>query len=68
MNARLTRKVQTAHNNPPIPHRGFDWSATFDGYEPGESIGYGATEQEAIDWLYAEEANLIATAHSKGAT
>lgn len=60
MNPRLTRQVQTAHNNPSIPIRDFDWSATFEGYEPGDSIGHGATEQEAIDWLYAEEAHLIA--------
>lgn len=38
---------------PPIPTRNFDWSAidddTYDG--PGSKIGYGATEQEAIDDL-----------------
>ena len=34
--------------NPPIPSRLFDYSATFDGYEPGEPIGWGATPEEAI--------------------
>lgn len=61
MNTRLTRPVNTVHVNPPIPLRQYDWSATFDGYEPGDSIGFGETEQEAIDWLIAEEAHLIAT-------
>jgi hypothetical protein len=67
MNTRLLRKIVTEHVNPPIPDRSFDWSATFDGYEPGDSIGTGRTEQEAIDWLIAEEAALIASAHDKEA-
>lgn len=41
---------------PPIPVRSFDWCAvdddTYDG--PGCPIGYGATEQEAIDDLLAQ--------------
>ena len=41
---------------PPIPIRSFDWCAvdgdTYDG--PGCLIGYGATEQEAIDDLLAQ--------------
>ena len=28
--------------------RQFDWTATEDGYEPVQPIGYGATEQEAV--------------------
>ncbi len=35
----------------PIPPRQFDWSATFDGYEGGDPIGYGRTEQDAINDL-----------------
>lgn len=65
MNARLLRKIVTTYVNPPVPFRNFDWSAVFEGYEPGDSIGHGHTEQEAIDWLIAEEAHLIATEHAK---
>lgn len=42
-------KVVTQYAPPPIPLRGFDWTAidddTYDGSGP---VGYGATEQEAI--------------------
>lgn len=44
-------KIITNHIYPPIPIRQFDWSAVDDNYEPGCPIGYGATEQEAIDDL-----------------
>lgn len=63
MNARLLRKIVTTNVNPPVPSREYDWNAVFDGYEPGDSIGHGATEQQAIDWLIAEEAHLIASEH-----
>lgn len=65
MNPRLLRKIHTTHVRPPVPSRQYNWQAIFDGYEPGDSIGTGATEQEAIDWLIAEEAHLIASEHSK---
>lgn len=42
------RKIITEFVYPPIPIRSFDWSAVFDGYEPDEPIGWGATEAEAI--------------------
>lgn len=49
-------KIKTAFVYPPIPIRHFDWSAideeTYDG--PGCPVGYGATEQEAIDDLLAQ--------------
>jgi hypothetical protein len=35
----------------PIPLRSFDWSAVTDQYEPGDPIGYGRTEAEAINDL-----------------
>jgi hypothetical protein len=35
----------------PIPLRQFDWSAVTDDYEPGDPIGYGRTEAEAINDL-----------------
>lgn len=44
-------KIVTSFWAKPIPPREFDWSATIDGYEPGDPIGYGATEQEAIEDL-----------------
>jgi len=40
--------IVTSYICPPIPFRNYDWCATYDGYEPGEPIGYGRTEQEAI--------------------
>lgn len=55
-------KIKTEFINPPIPIRNMDWSAvdddTYSG-DPGEPVGYGKTEQEAIDDLLqmiAEEA------------
>ena len=44
----MARKIITHNEFPPIPIRSFDWMATYDNYEPGSPIGYGATEQEAI--------------------
>lgn len=43
--------IKTSFDYPPIPVRCCDWSATLDGYEPGEPLGRGATEQEAISDL-----------------
>ena len=48
------KEIETQHINPPIPNRSWDWCATFKGYEPGEPIGYGPTEQQAIDDLLGE--------------
>ncbi len=46
-------KVKTSFAPPPIPMRQFDWSAyddaTYDG--PRSPVGFGATEQQAIDDL-----------------
>ena len=44
-------KIITANIYPPIPDRRFDWTAVTDDYEPGCPIGYGRTEQEAIQDL-----------------
>ena len=50
-------KIQTNYVCPPIPIRCFDWSAvdadSYDG-SPSDPIGYGATEQEAIDDLLSQ--------------
>jgi hypothetical protein len=47
-------KIRTKHEFPPIPVRNWDWSATTDNYEPGDPIGTGRTEADAIDDLVAQ--------------
>ena len=48
-------KIRTSHWAKPIPLRQFDWEAIDDDtYEAGCPIGYGATEQEAIDDLLSQ--------------
>jgi len=42
-------KIITSYIYPPIPFRGMDWVASFDGQE--ETNGFGRTEQEAINDL-----------------
>lgn len=45
-------KIRTENVYPPIPVREWDWSAVDDNtYEPGCPIGWGRTEQAAIDNL-----------------
>lgn len=46
-------KIRTTYEFPPIPDRRFDWSAIDDDTYDGEGcpIGYGHTEQAAIDDL-----------------
>lgn len=46
----ITRKI-----NPPIPTNKFDWEALREGYEEGCLIGYGASEEDAINDLLAIE-------------
>jgi hypothetical protein len=52
---KIMSKVITSHNYPPIPIRNYDWSANREYYDEGDLIGYGETEQEAIDDLKALE-------------
>lgn len=40
--------VSTIHVSGSIELRDLDWSATLEGYQEGDAIGYGATEQAAI--------------------
>jgi hypothetical protein len=47
----VSHKILTNHVFPPVPVRQFDWAAVFEGYEPGAHVGYGRTEQDAIDDL-----------------
>lgn len=42
-------KIVTSHVSPPIPYRGADWCAHYD--DPEGPVGYGETEQQAIDDL-----------------
>ena len=39
---------------PPIEVRDYDYCATLDGYEPGDAIGYGPTQQAALADLLAD--------------
>lgn len=41
----------TRYDPPPIPSRFFDWSAVTQDYEPGMPVGYGVTEEDAINHL-----------------
>ena len=51
----MDNKIITRHEYPPIPIRDYDWSAIRQDYEPGDPIGHGKTEQDAIkDLLEAE--------------
>lgn len=42
------KRIITDHVHPPIPYRGMDWCAYFDGDEPPCKVGWGATEEAAI--------------------
>lgn len=47
----MQRKINTEFIHPPIPDRFHDWIATYDGYDAGDIIGVGRTEQDAINDL-----------------
>jgi hypothetical protein len=51
----MTSGIITSFDYPPIPIRQYDWSAIRDDYDAGDLIGYGRTEQEAIDNLKEQE-------------
>lgn len=48
-------RIVTEYWPKPIPLRQFDWSAVTDNYEPGDAVGYGCTEAEAIDDLRQQQ-------------
>jgi hypothetical protein len=53
--ARIGETIKTSNIYPPIPDRRFDWCATTDNYDgEGSPIGYGRTEQDAVEDLVAE--------------
>ena len=57
----LPRIIRTTQWTKPIPLRQFDWCAMSEDYEPGDPLGYGLTQQAAIDDLveqYLEKENL----------
>ena len=51
----MDNKIITKHEYPPIPIRDYDWSAVRQDYEPGDPIGHGKTEQDAIEDLLEAE-------------
>jgi len=51
----MGKKVITSHDYPPIPIRHYDWSAIREDYDAGDLVGYGKTEQEAINDLLEQE-------------
>jgi hypothetical protein len=44
-------KIITKYNPPPFTDRNYDWSATVEGSGEKDPVGFGATEQEAIEDL-----------------
>jgi len=49
------RIIETRDNPKPGPSRQWDWEATFDDWDEGDHIGYGATKEEAIADLLEQE-------------
>lgn len=47
----MTNKIITWFAYPPIPDRGRDWAAYYEGNEEGGNYGWGKTEKEAIEDL-----------------
>lgn len=48
-------KLRTTFCPPPVPFRDHDWCAyDEDNYEPGEPIGWGESEKDAILDYYAQ--------------
>ncbi len=50
----MAKRIVTHHVCPPIPVRDFDWRAYLDGYEPGDPMGEGPTEDAAVADLLAQ--------------
>ena len=46
-----TIRINIEYVRLPIPDRDFDYCATYEGYEPGNPLGYGATAEEAAEDL-----------------
>ena len=54
----MKNKIITSYDFLPVPIRDYDWSAIREGYEPGDLIGFGRTEQDAINDLVFQENEL----------
>ncbi len=50
-------KIETRYIYPPIPDRNYDWEAAREWWDLGDPIGYGPTEQAAIDDLLRIESD-----------
>jgi hypothetical protein len=48
------RKIVTRYGAKPIPARQFDWEAWYEGEEEGGPMGYGPTEEAALQDLKDE--------------
>jgi hypothetical protein len=55
----IRERIVTHYWLKPIPVRSFDWSAVGDSYEPEDPIGYGATEEEAVNDLLEQLELLV---------
>ena len=53
------KTIITSHEKPPIPIRKYDWSAIWSDYDEGDPIGYGSTEEEAMEDLKSLEEEII---------
>ncbi len=61
------RKIITAYDPPPIPWRGWDYTAQREGDTGEDLCGYGATEREAISDLRDREDEAQAEAEARAA-
>jgi hypothetical protein len=53
-------EIVVTFSPPPIPWRGGDYCAVRDGYEEGDCMGYGETEEEAIiELMHSEDLSDI---------
>jgi len=50
-----TKRIIIEYVYPAIPKRDWDWAAYRDGYEPGDIIGRGPTDNAAIRDLLDQE-------------
>lgn len=64
----MAQGIRTSFDYPPIPIRNYDWSAIRDDYDAGDLIGYGKTEQEAINNLIEQENENTTTKIQKHGT
>ena len=46
--------IRAYYDPKPVPDTSHDWVAYFDGFQPGEPIGYGATRDAAVAALLSE--------------